>query len=59
MIYTDGKYENMLYTPLWKRVVIWAVVALGMVLAMPNLFYARVEARNSVGKAAQMRTRSK
>ena len=36
----------MLHTPLWKRVLIWAVVLLGLVMASPNLFYSRVETRN-------------
>lgn len=42
----------MLYTPLWKKIVIWAVVALGILLAMPNMFYAKVEARNDAAEAA-------
>ncbi len=41
----------MLYTPLWKKILIWAVVALGILLAMPNLFYAQVEARNDAADA--------
>ncbi len=41
----------MLYTPLWKKIVIWAVVALGILLAMPNMFYAKVEARNDAAEA--------
>ncbi|SPJ23755.1 protein translocase subunit SecD [Palleronia abyssalis] len=36
----------MLQIPLWKRVVIWGLVALGIVLAVPNLFYGRVEQAN-------------
>ncbi|MEM8580910.1 MAG: protein translocase subunit SecD [Pseudomonadota bacterium] len=36
----------MLDIPLWKRVVIWGVVALGLMLAMPNLFYTKVEGHN-------------
>ena len=43
----------MLYTPLWKKILVWAVVALGILLAMPNLFYARVEARNDAELAAK------
>lgn len=35
-----------LETPLWKRLLIWAVVVVGLFLAMPNLFYARVETHN-------------
>ncbi|CAM5467836.1 protein translocase subunit SecD [Frigidibacter albus] len=36
----------MLHIPLWKRVIILGLVALGLLTAMPNLFYARVEAHN-------------
>lgn len=36
----------MLQIPLWKRIVIWGLVALGLLTAMPNLFYARVEGHN-------------
>ncbi|MBC7738969.1 MAG: protein translocase subunit SecD [Candidatus Saccharibacteria bacterium] len=36
----------MLYTPLWKRLVIWGVIAIGVILASPNMFYSRVESRN-------------
>ncbi len=35
-----------LTTPLWKRLLIWAVVVTGLILASPNLFYARVETHN-------------
>jgi preprotein translocase subunit SecD len=46
-----------LHTPLWKRVMIWAVIALGVVMAMPNAFYSRVETRNdavaAIEKAAE------
>lgn len=41
----------MLYTPLWKKILVWAVVAAGILLAMPNLFYAQVEARNDAADA--------
>ena len=41
----------MLYTPLWKKILIWAVVALGILLARPYLFDARVEARNDAADA--------
>jgi len=41
----------MLHIAGWKRVLIWAVVALGLVLAMPNLFYGRVERHNDAEKA--------
>ncbi len=36
----------MLHAPLWKKILVWAIVAVGFLLAMPNLFYAQVEARN-------------
>ena len=36
----------MLQIDLWKRLLIWSVVALGMLLAMPNGFYSRVEGAN-------------
>ncbi len=36
----------MLNIPLWNRVLIWGVIALGLGLAMPNFFYDRVETHN-------------
>ncbi len=36
----------MLQISLWKRVVIWALVALGLAYAVPNGFYTRVEQHN-------------
>ena len=36
----------MLQIDLWKRVVIWALVALGLFMALPNAFYPRVETYN-------------
>ena len=36
----------MLQIDLWKRVLIWAVVVVGLLMATPNAFYERVEARN-------------
>jgi preprotein translocase subunit SecD len=36
----------MLFTPLWKRILIWGVVAFGIAGAMPNMFYATVERHN-------------
>lgn len=36
----------MLQIPLWKRVLIWGVCALGLILALPNGFYSRVEGHN-------------
>jgi len=40
-----------LETPLWKRVVVWAVVLAGSILAAPNLFYSRVETHNDAASA--------
>ncbi len=36
----------MLDFPLWKKIVIWGVCLLGLVLAAPNLNYGNVEAHN-------------
>jgi preprotein translocase subunit SecD len=36
----------MLQIPLWRRVLIWSLVALGLWFAMPNGFYTVVEAHN-------------
>jgi preprotein translocase subunit SecD len=36
----------MLQIPLWKRITILGLCLLGIVFAMPNLFYGRVEAHN-------------
>lgn len=35
-----------LSTPLWKRVLIWLAIVVGLILAAPNLFYERVENHN-------------
>lgn len=43
----------MLNIPLWKRVVIWGLVALGLLFAMPNAFYTRVETHNDALKAIE------
>lgn len=40
----------MLQINMWKRVLIWTLVAVGLILAMPNLFYGRVETRNDAAK---------
>jgi preprotein translocase subunit SecD len=42
----------MLTSPLWKRILIWAVVVLGIMGAVPNAFYARVEGHNDAIAAA-------
>lgn len=36
----------MLHFPLWKKIVIWGVCALGILLATPNLQYTKVEQYN-------------
>ncbi|MFD1342483.1 protein translocase subunit SecD [Litorisediminicola beolgyonensis] len=38
---------------LWKRVLIWAVIAFGIVFAAPNLFYSRVESHNDAVTAIE------
>ena len=43
----------MLHIPLWKRVVVWGVVALGLAFAVPNLFYDRVETANDAEAAIE------
>lgn len=41
----------MLQVDLWKRIVIWLFVALGLVFALPNAFYSRVEGHNDAASA--------
>ena len=36
----------MLQIDTWKRALIWLVVAAGLLFAMPNAFYTRVEGHN-------------
>ena len=43
----------MLQIDPWKRVLIWATLALGLLLAMPNVFYNRVETHNDAEKAIE------
>ncbi len=43
----------MLQIPVWKRVLIWGLCALGLLLAMPNLFYSRVEQHNDAVAAIE------
>ncbi|MFD1914338.1 protein translocase subunit SecD [Halodurantibacterium flavum] len=43
----------MLNIPVWKRVLIWGVCALGLLMAMPNLFYNRVEQHNDAVAAIE------
>ncbi len=44
----------MLQIPLWKRVLILSLCALGVVLTLPNLFYSRVEGHNDARAAVEM-----
>ncbi|WP_054008578.1 protein translocase subunit SecD [Cypionkella psychrotolerans] len=41
----------MLYSPLWKRLLILALCAWGIVASLPNLFYTQVEAHNDATTA--------
>ncbi|SFR10864.1 protein translocase subunit SecD [Poseidonocella sedimentorum] len=41
----------MLQIDLWKRVMIWLLVAAGLLLALPNAFYSRVETVNDTRAA--------
>ncbi|PIL13676.1 preprotein translocase subunit SecD [Puniceibacterium antarcticum] len=43
----------MLQIDLWKRVVIWGLVALGIFYALPNAFYSRVEMHNDAVKTIE------
>ena len=38
----------------WKRFLIWATCALGLLLAMPNGFYSRVESHNDAAQAIEL-----
>jgi preprotein translocase subunit SecD len=44
----------MLQIDLWKRIVIWGLCALGLILAMPNGFYSRVEGYNDAQKLVKL-----
>ncbi|WP_380052906.1 protein translocase subunit SecD [Falsihalocynthiibacter sp. SS001] len=43
----------MLTIALWKRIVIWGLCILGLVLALPNGFYPRVERHNDAVSAIE------
>ena len=43
----------MLQIDLWKRLLIWGLVALGLLLALPNAFYSRVEGYNDAVAAGE------
>ncbi|MCL3882805.1 protein translocase subunit SecD [Marivita sp. GX14005] len=44
----------MLQIDLWKRILIWTTVAVGLFLALPNLFYPRVEQHNDAVAAIEL-----
>ena len=44
----------MLQISLWKRIVIWGLVALGVIFAVPNGFYTRVEGHNDALQTIEM-----
>lgn len=44
----------MLQIDLWKRVLIWALCAAGLVMALPNAFYGRVEGVNDARAAIEV-----
>ena len=46
----------MLHIEGWKRVVIWATCALGLLFALPNGFYGQVESYNDSQEAGQEAT---
>ena len=43
----------MLQIDTWKRVLIWSVLALGVILSLPNAFYTRVEQHNDAVTAIE------
>lgn len=43
----------MLYSPLWKRLLILVLCAWGFAVALPNLFYTDVEAHNDAAAAME------
>ena len=36
----------MLYIPVWRSVLVWAICAIGILFALPNGFYSQVEQAN-------------
>ena len=44
----------MLQIDLWKRLLIWTTVAVGLMLALPNTFYPRVEQHNDAVAAIEV-----
>ncbi len=44
----------MLQIDLWKRVLIWGTIVIGLALALPNAFYTRVETANDATAAIEL-----
>jgi preprotein translocase subunit SecD len=42
-----------MHTPLWKKILIWGICALGLLYALPNLFYTQVEQHNDALRAVE------
>ena len=40
-------------SPLWKTILIWGICAVGLLFALPNLFYTKVEQHNDAMKAVE------
>ena len=43
----------MLQIDTWKRVLIWLTCVVGLILALPNGFYTRVETHNDAMQAIE------
>jgi len=41
-------------TPLWKTILIWGICAVGLLYALPNLFYSRVEQHNDALREVEL-----
>lgn len=41
-------------TPLWKTILIWGICAAGLLFALPNLFYTKVEQHNDALRAVEL-----
>lgn len=44
----------MLQIALWKRVTIWSLILIGLLMAMPNAFYSRVEVHNDAAREVEV-----
>ena len=52
-MWQSGKSNAVLQFALWKRILIFAICAVGLYLALPNAFYPRVERHNDARQAAE------